>query len=182
MAVTNPIFGAVLAGGASRRMGRDKAGLMLGGRSLLDRARDLLSDAGAARVLTLGRDAPNGLPDPAPGGGPAQAVIGAAAWAREAGAARLLVLPVDMPGLTAPDLTDLLGACAGGLARFEAHPLPLTLDLTAVADLDPLDWRNAPLKSLPWPVVAELTPVGRQARLVNLNRPEDLEAFEIARR
>jgi len=73
-----PISGIVLAGGASRRMGRDKAGLVLGGKTLLQRQVDklrllgiediLLSGAGCA-ALSGGRVIPDELPGNGPLGG-----------------------------------------------------------------------------------------------------------------
>src|SRR5688500_7809469 len=49
--------GAVLAGGRSIRMGRDKALLPVGGRALVTIAADALRDAGASEVLVIGGDA-----------------------------------------------------------------------------------------------------------------------------
>jgi molybdopterin-guanine dinucleotide biosynthesis protein A len=49
--------GAVLAGGSSVRMGRDKAFIDLGGSSLLERAVDALRAAGASPVVIVGGDA-----------------------------------------------------------------------------------------------------------------------------
>ena len=46
--------GAVLAGGASRRMGRDKAAIEVGGVTMLARATAALYDAGAESVLVIG--------------------------------------------------------------------------------------------------------------------------------
>lgn len=51
-----PFDGAVLAGGASRRMGRDKAFLDPGGRPLVRVAVDALVDGGAADVVVVGGD------------------------------------------------------------------------------------------------------------------------------
>ena len=48
--------GVVLAGGASRRMGRDKALVEVGGRPMVLAAVDALAAAGAAEVLVVGGD------------------------------------------------------------------------------------------------------------------------------
>ncbi len=116
-------LGIVLAGGLSRRMGRDKAALMWRGETLLDRARALLSAAGARRIVVLGREH---LPD-----GEADGVAGGPARALEAAIARhapnwptLLVVPVDMPLLSAPLLQTLLRQAP---AHYEGSPLPCAL-------------------------------------------------------
>jgi molybdopterin-guanine dinucleotide biosynthesis protein A len=71
------VLGAVLCGGASRRMGADKALIRLEGRPLAARVARALAAAGAARVVAVGGDAralrAAGLevvPDRAPGEGP----------------------------------------------------------------------------------------------------------------
>jgi molybdopterin-guanine dinucleotide biosynthesis protein A len=52
-----PAFsGAVLCGGSSRRMGRDKAQIVLAGRALAVRVADALNAAGARRVVAVGGD------------------------------------------------------------------------------------------------------------------------------
>jgi molybdopterin-guanine dinucleotide biosynthesis protein A len=53
-----PFAGAVLCGGASRRMGTDKALVELDGRPLAARIADALRVAGATRVVAIGGDAP----------------------------------------------------------------------------------------------------------------------------
>ena len=78
-----PAFdGAVLCGGASRRMGRDKATLVLDGRPLAVRVADELAAAGALRVEAVGGDAEAlvraGLvhrPDRWPGEGPLGGIV-----------------------------------------------------------------------------------------------------------
>ena len=78
-----PAFaGAVLCGGASRRMGADKAQLQLQGRALALRVADALAAAGAGRITAIGGDAAalRGLglevvPDLYPGEGPLGAVL-----------------------------------------------------------------------------------------------------------
>lgn len=51
--------GVVLAGGASRRMGRDKALLEVGGRPMVLAAVEALNGAGAAEVVVVGGDGPS---------------------------------------------------------------------------------------------------------------------------
>jgi molybdopterin-guanine dinucleotide biosynthesis protein A len=78
-----PAFsGAVLCGGASRRMGRDKALIPLDGRSLAGRVADAIGAAGAAGVVAVGGDpsalADEGLtviPDAEPGAGPLAGIV-----------------------------------------------------------------------------------------------------------
>jgi len=98
------VAGAVLLGGASARLGRDKARVRLGGVALVTRAARTLGSL-CEEVLLVGGDPPpdapgRRVPDPE---GPACALrglVGALAWAR---AERVLVLATDLPLLT-PDL------------------------------------------------------------------------------
>lgn len=82
--------GVVLCGGASRRMGRDKALLEVAGVPMALRVADALRVAGATEVLAIGGDAQElaafGLdvrPDDRPGDGPLPATITALQAARE---------------------------------------------------------------------------------------------------
>jgi molybdenum cofactor guanylyltransferase len=54
--VTAPLFGLVLAGGHSTRMGRDKAGLLFGGRNQLQRAAGLLEHLTARCFVSVRAD------------------------------------------------------------------------------------------------------------------------------
>ncbi len=107
--------GVVLAGGASRRMGMDKAALAVGGATLTARAARLLAGicprvAIADRGRGLVPDLPC-LPD-GPGAGPAAGILGAAlAWPGHP----LLVLACDLPEVPEALLRELARrAPAGG--------------------------------------------------------------------
>ena len=78
--------GAVLCGGASRRMGRDKALVSVDGRALALRVADALRAAGAEPVLGVGGDLDAlaalglaGVPDEEPGAGPLTGILTALA-------------------------------------------------------------------------------------------------------
>jgi molybdenum cofactor guanylyltransferase len=80
--------GAVLCGGRSRRMGRDKALIPVGGAPMVVRVAEALWVAGARDVVGVGRE-PHALaalrlatmPDEQPGAGPAAGIATALAWA-----------------------------------------------------------------------------------------------------
>ena len=78
--------GAVLTGGASLRMGRDKATLEVGGEAMAVRVANALQEAGAAELFYVGGEtAGTGLrcvPDEHPGAGPLGGLITALHRAR----------------------------------------------------------------------------------------------------
>jgi len=124
MTTPAPITGLILAGGKSRRMGTDKAALVFEGETLLDRARRILREAGAERVIVLGRpDEKDGWPDPPGGKGPGVALASALNRLARAGPLRAVVIPVDMPGLTPDSLKALIRS--GPSAHYQNEPLPL---------------------------------------------------------
>jgi len=106
-----PLFGLLLCGGRSSRMGQDKALLQLNGshgsESLLQRGLRLLREAGCGGVWLSG-DYPGFAAiadDPAwLGRGP---LAGIASALQRYPEARWLILPVDMPGMDAPLLRAL---------------------------------------------------------------------------
>jgi molybdopterin-guanine dinucleotide biosynthesis protein A len=114
-----PFAVAVLAGGRSSRMGRDKALLELGGRTLLARQVALARELGPAEVWVAGRaqaelagvDA-RGIADAVPGAGPMGGLAAVLAATR---ARHVLLLAVDMPALTAAFLGRVLAARAAGV-------------------------------------------------------------------
>jgi len=160
----------ILCGGGSRRMGRDKAALEWDGVRAVDRVAALARAVGAERLVTAGADL--GLPwvaDDEAGAGPVGGVL---AGARALGCARLLVLAVDAPTLTADDLAPLL--VAGGC--YEGLPVPMVLDASAIPADAQAGWplrrfvERAGLLALP-------VPEGAMARLRGANTPEEFGAL-----
>jgi molybdopterin-guanine dinucleotide biosynthesis protein A len=117
------LTGILLVGGASTRFGSPKAFARLGEETLADRAWRLLGEACEER-LAVGRS--EGLRFPAladEGTGPVAAI---AAGLREAARDVVVVIPVDMPLLTAGALRLLADACLDA-AVAQAGPLPCAL-------------------------------------------------------
>ena len=110
--------GAVLAGGASTRMGRDKALIEVDGVPMVTIAVDALRGAGASDVWVVGgdREAIEALghrwvPDRHPGDGPLGGVITALA---EATADVVAVLACDHVAAAAPAVRIVVGALGDG--------------------------------------------------------------------
>jgi molybdopterin-guanine dinucleotide biosynthesis protein A len=111
--MTAPLYGLVLAGGRSSRMGRDKAALEYRGRSQLERAVDLLSPLVSKIYISVRRDQQNDplrarhnqIVDAGDAEGPAAGIRAAqqthpeAAW---------LVVACDLPHLDTPSLQRLI--------------------------------------------------------------------------
>jgi len=102
----------LLAGGESRRMGRDKATLEFGGRPLWERQLETLRALGPEKIFVSARTAPAWLPNDArlilddpPSRGP---LSGLAKALDEIETTHLVVLAVDMPLMTAGELRELL--------------------------------------------------------------------------
>ncbi|PHR63016.1 MAG: molybdenum cofactor guanylyltransferase [Robiginitomaculum sp.] len=120
-------IGLVLAGGQSRRMGRDKAALMIGGMSLLDRAKALLAEAGCNPILVSGA---GGLVDRFANAGPL-AGLDAALHTLSDGQ-WVLVIPVDMPNLKPALLKKLIQARTDEAGLYFAdHPMPVCVRVTS---------------------------------------------------
>ena len=118
------VLGAVLAGGRSRRMGRDKAELRLDGEPLWRRQAGVLRAAGLGRVVLIraaGDLAPSGIEcwrDMVPGVGP---LGGLHAALRPGAADWIAVLAVDMPGI-GPEWFRWLGRfCRPGVGAMARH-------------------------------------------------------------
>lgn len=122
----------VLAGGQSRRMGRDKARLPYAGQPLLARQIALARQLDAREVLVSGRDGTDYhefgcavVYDRHPDAGPLAGIL---AGLEAAHAPLVLTLAVDLPHLTLALLEDLVGRCGDGLGvvpRLLGQPEPL---------------------------------------------------------
>lgn len=126
---------AILAGGQSRRMGRDKTALDWDGASLLDRAVASVRAAGATNVAVAGGEtAPAGcvrLADAVRGRGPLGGILAAVRWRP-----RVLVLACDMPLVETTFLRWLEHRAEG----FAGWTLPESQPLCAVYTAALLPW------------------------------------------
>lgn len=139
------VFDVVIAaGGASRRMGTDKAAIMMNGVALLDLAVRAATTAGARRILVVGGDARTAvgsarfMADSNPGSGPLAALIdGLGALATEdtedeRGDGIAVFVAVDHPELQPAEIAAL----AQRLSTLPAHVL---------AVIPEVDGRSQPL-------------------------------------
>lgn len=113
------VRGAVLAGGESRRMGRDKALLPVGGRPMVEIVAEVFDAIGCDPVAIIGGDRaamrPFGRPlvaDLEPGTGPLGGVVSALGWAATAGGEDdwLLIGACDLAMLTPAAVIPLVRA------------------------------------------------------------------------
>ena len=105
-------LGAVLCGGASRRMGVEKATLPVGGVAMARRVADALLLAGCMPVVAVGGDSQELRPlelelvdDEFPGEGPLGGILTALAHGAPAA-----VIACDLPNLKAPTIAALIDA------------------------------------------------------------------------
>jgi molybdenum cofactor guanylyltransferase len=182
---TDPFIGVVLAGGASRRMGRDKALLTWRGKTMLEHMAQLLLAAGASRILVSGNCPEYAahaelVPDAEPGGGPLVGLLSVLALHKS----NALIVPVDMPLLSAPLLARLVPAALqlSACVHFADYMLPmwLHLDQNTLAQLQSLcalpgtASRGRSVRALQSLLKAQALPLSsaEQAELANCNTPE----------
>jgi molybdopterin-guanine dinucleotide biosynthesis protein A len=111
------ILGAMLAGGTSRRFGRDKADLLIAGHTLIEHCHAALS-AQCDAVVICGRawqDIPMLMDRPSGGAGPLAGLNAAMHHAAETGAAGVLSVPIDVYPLPDNLCDQLIGDCAAAL-------------------------------------------------------------------
>lgn len=111
------LLGVVLCGGASKRMGRDKAALTTRqGQSFLDHAgRRLQEHCGTVCVSSSQQRETDfhRIPDPPESHGPISGIHASLSYARDHGFDACVFTPVDTPALTSRDLQTLIDAFAG---------------------------------------------------------------------
>lgn len=166
------VLGAVLAGGASRRFGSDKALAMHDGHALIDHAIARLSEVADAVVVSGGlRPGYAGVPDePAPGLGPLGGLCGAMTHAAANGFDAVLTIPCDTPDLPVEALCSL--AATNRAAYFTDLPVAGYWPVTLHADLiDQLSRDDRSMRG--W--ARRCGAVGIAAPpIANINRPSDL--------
>ncbi len=181
-------IGLVLAGGASRRLGQDKAILPYRGGHLSGWAAERLAEV-CEEVLVAdgGRNLVAGLESvlDGPGKGPAAGLLGGALARR---GSRLLVLACDLPRVPVGFLKDLLAADSGQAAvpRHEGgleplcalyHPTALSLleERVAAGSFGLQAWLSSPELEISYLEGENLRRHGVPSEVFfNLNRPEDL--------
>lgn len=121
---TGTVVGAVLTGGASRRMGRDKARLEVDGVAMASRVAAALREGGCDPVFALGGDEVGlgalgfeVVPDGWPGEGPLGAIVTALAHVSTLRpGASTFVAACDLPFLDPATVRDLVAAAMSSLA------------------------------------------------------------------
>lgn len=179
----------VMLGGLSTRMGRDKAQVMLGGKTLLERAVDRWQSYGEALQLSVGAAeraalAPRGLAavaDVYPERGP---LGGLHAGLRACATDLMLLVAVDCPFLSYAQADALLSAIGDGDAcvyTIEGRPQPLfglyRRRCATPAETLMLDGENRMSRLLEW-VHTVYVPAPDPEPFRNLNTPEELAEAE----
>jgi molybdopterin-guanine dinucleotide biosynthesis protein A len=188
---------AVLAGGVGSRMGGPKSGLVLGGRPILERLAERFAWGGPTLLVTSpGNGRPPGwerfgaeVTDERAGEGPLRGVLTALGRATTE---LVAVVTVDMPGVGAAEVEWLIGRsdgiavmCSrslGGEERVEPFPLVIRAAAREMVARR-LGAGNRSVYSLRDEAGVSVVPAPREwpeGVWANLNRPEDLEAFEQA--
>lgn len=171
----------ILAGGRSRRMGRDKAGLPLADTTLLDWQSQRLRALG----LPVWHSGPGGIRDVWPDfRGPLAGLY--SALVHRPTTSFWVLVPVDMPALPVARLRHLVQAMGRERVPVAYHNSPLPLALPTSADLRKMleSWLERP--EGPRSVQALMQHTGGQWMAepltgpdrLNLNTPEDWQAFQ----
>lgn len=167
----------ILTGGASSRMGADKAEAQWLGVRAVDRVAAIAADCGADPAITVGaRDyGLTFIADDEVGGGPVGGVIAGVRALGVLGCTRALILAVDAPTLWAADLALLLEAPEPGAAFIGLH-LPMVLSLAAMPDDALVSWPLARLADRAG-VHRYACPQDSLARVRGANTPAERDAL-----
>jgi len=141
--ITLSLTAVLLAGGESRRMGRDKATIELRGQPLWRRQLEVLREVGPEKIFVSARTKPSWLPrdaelllDDPPSRGPLSGLTKASTAMRTS---HLLALAVDMPFMRSEQLAVLCELAAEGrgvvpVIRERAEPLAAIYPAEAAVD------------------------------------------------
>jgi molybdenum cofactor guanylyltransferase len=132
--VADRLTGVLLVGGASARFGSPKAFVQLDGETLAERAWRVLGEACDERIAVGKGDEELPFPVLADGVEERAAIHGLVAGLRAARSEVCVVLPVDMPNMTAAALRALAEACLDA-AIPQTGPLPGAYRKTALPAL-----------------------------------------------
>ena len=180
------VSGIVLAGGASQRMGRNKAGLTLMGKTLLERQADKFRELGIGDIMLSGKSCPalpgtRVIPDEYVGKGP---LGGLHACLRAAKNPACLVVSVDTPLIPAVAFEQLCQAHTGGVTVLrhsgKEEPLLGVYDrciadaIAALIESGRYAVRNL-REVVPWHCFDYSRP---EELLMNCNTPEEFEAVK----
>lgn len=180
------LLGAVLAGGESRRFGRDKTVEVIAGKTLMERAAETLARVFDPVVVVSSREPTTAewphVTDRRPGRGPLAGIEAALLHARGLGLGGAFVLACDLPLVDAQAVRDVLraggAAAACGPAR-KGHPSVEPLCAAYRVSCLPLvsgalDRGEGSVHELFASVGGVTAPIRRDVFL-NVNRPEDAE-------
>jgi len=134
--LSNECLGVVLAGGLSSRMGQDKAQLLRDKKSMLSMlefSKQMLNDSGIKNIVVSGDH--YDVPDKVKQSGPVGGIL--SVLSKFPQAKSLLILPVDLPFMTAKALADLRlkGELSHKATYFKGHNIPLYLPNSSYVEL-----------------------------------------------
>ena len=146
---TAPVrIGIILAGGLSRRMGKDKALLILNGNTLLNHTANVLENSGCTNIILSGhsRSGFHGttLPDNVADAGPVAGIISSLAYIAQhfAVGTECVFIAVDMPKASSTLIRSLVEDSMGyEAAYFEDYPLPFCLRLSNAVIQNTTTWQ-----------------------------------------
>lgn len=172
------VAAAVLAGGASSRMGVDKARLPWHGAPLAERMARLLENSGLGPCVLVRRGAPDGLPWSHPvirdapdcPAHPLSGALTALHWSHGS----VVVVATDLIHLGSGDLERLARKASSVLWWQGRHALAMRLEPEDIGPLEAVVSSGAPVRG--WVEQRPRVEAGRDPG--NLNRPEDFAPFD----
>jgi len=131
--INNECLGVVLAGGLSSRMGQNKAQLQRKSTSMLEFSKQKLIDSGIKNIVVSGDN--YDVPDIVKKSGPVGGIL--SVLSKFPQAKSLLILPVDLPLMSAKALADLRlkGELSQKATYFAGHNIPLYLPNSSYLEL-----------------------------------------------